>query len=410
MGIFSFKKEKRYVDFPGNLQALINFFTSLNSKKTSSGEPVDQESALTFSAVWACVRILSETIASLPFHIYKYDNQGNKNIDPGHPLYTLIHDSPSPLMTSFIFRETLMAHLCLWGNAYAVILRNGAYKPVELQIIHPDRVAPVLRSDGKIEYEIKNVERKIPATDMIHIPGLSFDGITGKSPIDVAAENIGLGLALQKFGAEFFKNGATFSGTLEHPGSLSDTAYKHLKESLKKEHTGDGNRWKMQILEEGMKYTQVGVPPEAAQFILSRKFQLNEIARIFRIPPHMLADLERSSFSNIEQQSIDFVQHTVLPWCIRFEQEFNRKIFKESEKGKVFVKLNLMGLLRGDAISRSQYYATMFNIGCYSQNEIRALEDANSIGEDGDKYYVQLNMATGPKDENNGKSKDNLTV
>jgi len=388
------KKEERSGNYGGSLQDLVNFILSLGRKKTSSGESVDQESALTFSAVWACIRILSETIASLPLHVYQYDDKGNKIMLPDHKMYQLVHNEPNPLMTSFVFRETMMAHLCGWGNGYAHIIRNGGFVPVEFNIIHPEKCEPFINEKGELQYKVKGYEKPIDAINMLHVPGLSFNGIVGKSPIEVAAENIGLGLALQKFGAEFFKNGATFSGTLEHPGSLSDTAYEHLKESMKNEHVGEGNRWKLQILEEGMKYSQQGIPPEQAQFILSRKFQLNEIARIFRVPPHMLADLERSTNNNIEHQGIEFVQHTIMPWCIRFEQEFNRKIFKESEKGKVFVKFNLNGLLRGDAASRGALYQVLFNTASISPNEIRALEDMNGYGPDGDKRYIQLNMAS----------------
>jgi len=395
---FSFeiqRNERREVYPQSSLSNFVQWLTSgIWGKKTSSGEEVDEETALKFSAVYACVRILSETLAALPFHVYRSESNGNKYVDAGHPLYQLIHDEPSPLMTSFIFRECMMACVTLWGNAYAFISRNGSYIPQELQILHPGYVMP-FRSGNKIRYKVKvnrDAEKIIPAIDMIHVPGLSFDGVKGKSPIETAAENIGLGLALQRFGAEFFANGASLTGTIEHPGKLSDTAYNHLIKSLTEKHVGKDNRHKLQILEEGMKYAPITIPPESAQFLQSRKFQLNEIARIFRIPPHMLADLERSTNNNIEHQGIEFVQYTMLPWCVRFEQEFNRKLFQEDEKGRVFVKFNLNGLLRGDAASRAQYYKDMYYIGAYNINKILELEDENQIGPAGDKRFIQSNM------------------
>jgi HK97 family phage portal protein len=395
-GIDRDKRTEQREDYPQqSISTFIKWLTTgLWGKKTSAGENVDEETALTFSAVYACVRILSETLASLPFHVYRQEDNGNKYIDASHPLYRLIHDAPSKNFTSFTFRETMMAFLSLWGNAYARIIRSGAYLPIELEIIHPANVDVSASKNGNV-YTIKAQEgktTKVNAVDMIHVPALSFDGLKGKSPIEVAAENIGLGLALQRFGAEFFRNGAALSGMIEHPGKLSDTAYKHIMESLENKHVGKDNRHRLQVLEEGMKYAQVTVPPEAAQFIASRKFQLNEVARIFRIPPHMLADLERSTNNNIEHQGIEFVQYTMLPWCVRFEQEFNRKIFKGNENGKYFVKFNLNGLLRGDAASRAQHYKDMFYEGIYSINEIRELEDMNKIGPEGDVRYIVSNL------------------
>ena len=228
--------------------------------------------------------------------------------------------------------------------------------------------------------------------DIIHIPAMGFDGVKGKTPIEVHGESIGLGLALQKYGAEFFANGTTLSGVFEHPGKLSDPAYKRLKESMEEQHKGSGNRHKTQILEEGMSWKQMSIAPEAAQYILSRKFQINEVNRVFRIPPHMTMDLDRATFSNIEHQGIEFVTNTMLPWCRRIEQEFNKKLLTENEKPTTITKLNLMGLMRGDALARANYYQKRFAMGSLNANEIRRMEDENSIGTEGDKYYVMTNM------------------
>jgi len=391
------KTEKRS-DYPqSSISTLVKWLTEglWGTNKSLSGELVDQDTALKFSAVFSCVRVLGETMASIPKHVYRTDGD-NKYVNPDHPIYNLIHSEPNELMTAFTFYETLMAHVTLWGNAYAEIIRSKMI-PEELKIIHPGLVTPVLYKNGTLKYSIKvsnkgEKVRWIESMNMLHIPGLSFDGILGKSPLDIAADSIGLGLAMQRFGSEFFKNGASLTGVFEHPGKLSDKAYKHLTESLKQKATGQGERHGIQILEEGMKYAQMSIPPDSAQFIQSRNFQVNEIARIFRVPPHMIADLERSTNNNIEHQGIEFVTYTMLPWCIRFEQEMNRKLFKESEKGKAFIKCNLGGLLRGDAKSRAEYFRIMNNMGVYSINDILALEDMNKIGPDGDKRLVPANM------------------
>jgi HK97 family phage portal protein len=395
MGGFSFHwggESRSEIQGQSSIQNVIKFILGGFARKSSSNEIVDEESALTLAAVWAAVRLLSETIGMLPAHVMRYDEKGNLNIDIKHPLYKLIHDEPSPFDTSFTFRETMQAHLTLWGNAYALIVRKGDATPVELQIVHPSDVSEIIKKKSKLFYKVKDVAKLVPSEDMIHVPGLSFDGIKGYSPIDVAKETIGLGIALQKFGGEFFANGASFGGIVEYPGKLSEPAQKNILDSLKKKFTGEGNRHKIQLFEEGMKYNPIGIPPEQAQFILSRKFQISEVARIFRVPPHMIGDLEKAAFSNIEQQAIDFVQYSILPWVIRWEQELNRKIFKESEKGQVVVKFNVDGLLRADAVSRATYLKERFYAASITPNEIRKIEGQNDIGPLGDKFYVPSNM------------------
>lgn len=399
---FTRQKGERRTDYPqSSISNFIKWLTEgfWGGSKALSGEQVDQETALKFSAVYACVKVLTETMASIPKHVFELKD-GNRLPATNHQIYELVHSEPNPLMTAFTFYETLMAHAVGWGNAYAEIKRGPDYIPKELYPIHPGLVEPKLFKNGKLYYEVKKEQGKqlvkdkdVRAENMIHVPGLSYNGIIGKSPIEVAADSIGLGLAMQRWSSEFFKNGASLTGVFEHPGKLSDKAYKHLSESLKEKTTKQGERHGIQILEEGMKYAPKAIPPEAAQFIQSRKFQINEIARIFRVPPHMIADLERSTNNNIEHQGIEFVTYTMLPWCMRFEQEFNRKLFKESEKGKMFVKCNLNGLLRGDAKSRAEYFEIMTRIGVYSINEVRELEDKNKIGAEGDKRLVMVNMA-----------------
>lgn len=357
---------------------------------SKTGVRVNSETALSFSAVYACVRVISETIASLPLNVMVRDEEGNRTIAYDHPIQKLLHSEPNKNMSSFQLREMLQARTLLKGNSYGLIIRDNGALPISIEPINQE-VKPIVYQ-GDLFYQIGESSTPVLARDIIHIPALSYDGIVGKSPIMVAKESIGLGLAAQEFGSSFFGNGANMSGVLEHPNALSDEAAKRVKASWDAAHAGLDKAQTTALLEEGMKYQRISIAPNDAQFIETRKFQVNEIARLYRVPPHMIQDLERATFSNIEAQSIEFVTHTIRPWLVRWEQELNRKIFKESEKGTHFVKFNIDGLLRGDAKSRADYYRTMFNVGALSQNDIRRLENMNAI-EDGDKYFVQTNMA-----------------
>ena len=366
---------------------------------TSSGKPVNETTAMQMTAVYACVRILSETVAGLPLNVYRYNDSGGKEKAFKHPLYRLLHDEPNPEMTSFAFRETLMSHLLLWGNAYAQIIRNARGEVIALYPLMPNKMSVDRDQNGRLFYlyqrgfEDPNTlgsDSRVPlaSTDVLHIPGLGFDGLIGYSPIAMAKNAIGLAIATEEYGAKFFANGAAPSGVLEHPGTIKDPI--RVKESWNSAYQGSANAHKIAVLEEGMKYTAIGIAPEQAQFLETRKFQINEIARIFRVPPHMLADLEKSSFSNIEQQSLEFVKYTLDPWVVRWEQSMCRVLFSESEKPTFFIKFNVDGLLRGDYVSRMSGYATARQNGWMSANDIRELENLDRIAPDlgGDLYLI----------------------
>ena len=366
--------------------------------RTTSGKPVNERTAMQTTAVYACVRILAEAVASLPLHVYEYQDDGGKKLVHDHPLYYLLHDEPNPEMTSFVFRETLMSHLLIWGNAYAQIIRDGAGRVLGLYPLLPDKM-DVQRDDrGNIYYvysrnsdenptfkEYGNI--KLKAEDVLHIPGLGFDGLIGYSPIAMAKNAVGMTLACEEYGASFFANGANPGGVLEHPGVLKDPS--KVRESWNSVYRGVNNAHKIAVLEEGMKYQQIGIPPEEAQFLETRKFQINEIARLYRIPPHMVGDLDKSSFSNIEQQSLEFVKYTLDPWVIRWEQSLQRSLLLPGEKGKYFIKLNVDGLLRGDYQSRMNGYAVGRQNGWFSANDIREMENMNPIpDEQGGNLYL----------------------
>ena len=361
---------------------------------TASGKLVNEHTAMQTSAVYACVRILSESIASLPLHLYQRSDDGGKTPKPGHPLFRLLHDEPNPEMTSFVFRETLMSHLLLWGNAYAQIIRDGRGNAVALYPLLPDRMAVDRNPQGEIIYTYQGDkgQAKLTREQVLHIPGLGFDGLIGYSPIAMAKNAVGMSLATEEYGARFFANGANPGGVLEHPGTIKDIA--RVKESWNAGYQGSSNAHKVALLEEGMKFHQIGIPPEQAQFLETRKFQINEIARIFRVPPHMVGDLEKSSFSNIEQQSLEFVKYTLDPWVIRWEQSLTQALLLPSEKQSLFIRFNLDGLLRGDYESRMKGYSTGIQNGFYSVNDVRALEDLNllSAEEGGDFHMLNGNM------------------
>ena len=366
--------------------------------RTTSGKPVNERTAMQTTAVYACVRILAEAVASLPLHVYEYQDDGGKKLVHDHPLYYLLHDEPNPEMTSFVFRETLTSHLLIWGNAYAQIIRDGAGRVLGLYPLLPDKMEVQRDDKGNIYYvysrnsdenptfkEYGNI--KLKAEDVLHIPGLGFDGLIGYSPIAMAKNAVGMTLACEEYGASFFANGANPGGVLEHPGVLKDPS--KVRESWNSVYRGVSNAHKIAVLEEGMKYQQIGIPPEEAQFLETRKFQINEIARLYRIPPHMVGDLDKSSFSNIEQQSLEFVKYTLDPWVIRWEQSLQRSLLLSGEKGKYFIKLNVDGLLRGDYQSRMNGYAVGRQNGWFSANDIREMENMNPIpDEEGGNLYL----------------------
>ena len=398
MGIFSGLFRSR--DKPQNRTAGSGYAFYFGG--TTSGKAVTERSAMQMTAVYSCVRILAEAVAGLPLHLYRYKEDGGKEKALDHPLYLLLHDEPNPEMSSFVFRETLMTHLLLWGNAYAQIIRNGKGEVIALYPLMPNRMVVDRDINGQLYYQytrsteeaptMKGVTVNLPPSDVLHIPGLGFDGLVGYSPIAMAKNAIGMAIACEEYGAKFFANGAAPGGVLEHPGTIKDP--QRVRESWQSTFGGSGNSNKIAVLEEGMKYTPIGISPEQAQFLETRKFQINEIARIFRVPPHMVGDLEKSSFSNIEQQSLEFVKYTLEPWLVRWEQSIQRTLFSPEEKKRYFAKFNVEGLLRGDYASRMSGYATARQNGWMSANDIRELENLDRIPTEdgGDLYLINGNM------------------
>ena len=375
---------------------------AVNGQPSHAGVDVSGDTAMNFSAVFCAVNIVAGTIASLPLQLYRRVGNG-KEPYRDHPLYDVLHNLPNPEMTSYVFRETLQEHLLLWGNAYAEIRRDRVGRPVELWPWNPAGVQTKRADDGTLFYEIQETateKRAIPAVNMLHIPGLGFDGRLGYSVIAKARETLGLGLAMEEFQARFYGQGTNIGSVLEHPGRLSADAHERLIKDIQEKRGGLSNAHKSMILEEGMKFVKTGMPLEDAQFLESRVFQISEVARWFNLPPHKLKELSKATYSNIEQQQIEFVQDSIRPWAVRWEQHIAWKLLKEDERRELFAEFNLDGLQRGDTKSRMEAYSLMRNVGAISADEIRAKENMNPIGGlAGEMYWKPLNMGDADKEE-----------
>ena len=368
--------------------------------RADSGERVDEKSALQIATVYACVRLISETIAGLPLHLYRItDDSGNgKEKARDHPLYKILYRQPNPEMTSFSFWETMSLHLLLWGNAYAQIVRDGKNDILGLYPLLPENVEVDRNDKGEIYYIYHAYTDEVPGEnnkdivfrhdEMFHVPGMGYNGLVGLSPIAMMKNALGTTIAVEKYGSAFFKNGAQPSGVLEHPGVLKDPA--RIRENWSDVYGGANNAHKVAVLEEGMQYKPISLPPEDSQFLSTRQFGVEEICRIFRVPPHLVQDMEHATFSNIEHQSIDFVVHTLTPWLVRFEQAIVKDLLIEDEQDDYFPKFNVDGLLRGDYASRMQGYATGISNGFLSPNDVHRLENMDLIPAEkgGDDYYL----------------------
>jgi HK97 family phage portal protein len=363
-----------------------------------SGVRVTPENALNVTAVLSCVKVLAETIASLPLRVYRKTPAGRVEVS-NHPAYSLVKNEPNKVMTSFEFREMLQGHLALRGNAFAYIRRDAAYSPIELIPMKPESVELWRFDDGSIGYRYQG--QILGPADVLHLKGLSSDGYRGLSPITMMREAIGLTMAAEGHGGRLFSQGAQPSGVLEHPGQIGPEASKALREGFDARNSG-ANSGRTIVLEEGMKWHATSMNSDDAQYLETRKFQIAEIARAFRVPPHMVGDLERSTFSNIEHQGIEFVTHTIRPWVVRWEQSLDRVLLTEEEKKAGFYfGFNLNALQRGDQKSRYEAYAIGRNWGWLSADDIRRLEDMNDLPDNqGSVYLTPMNMvAAGEKPE-----------
>jgi len=354
---------------------------------------VSPDSALRLAAVYACVRVLSESMASLPLVIYQRRADGGKDKVTDHWLFRLLAKRPNRFQNPFEWREMLQGHLALRGNAYNQIITNAKGEVVELMPLHPDRIRLELLPSGEYRYRFTDrfgTESVLPRGEVWHLRGLSSDGLLGMSPIELARENLGMALAAQDYGARFFANDAKpTGGWIEFPGSFKDSeAKKVFRESYQQAQSG-ANRGKVLVLENGMKFHEVGVTNKDAQFLELRKFQITDVARLFRVPPHMIGDLDRATFSNIEQQSLEFVMHTMTPWAERWEASIESELLLEGDD--IEVEFDFANLMRGDAASRASFYQSGIQNGWLTRNEARIAENLNPL-EGLDEPLRPLNM------------------
>ncbi len=362
---------------------------------------ITKEKALTIAAVFRAVSILSGTLASFPWYVYRRDfnNNANWNIDSRHPLYFLLHDQPHHLWSSFTWREIAMLHLVLAdGNFYAIIQRDADGEVTGLRIVeNPGGVNVVLTTDDQVFYFIPDYLKPFPARDIFHVRGLGTSLLKGSTPLSLARETVGSGLTLQKFGERVFQNGTQLGGAVEVPGLMDDIQYKRFKESWQESYGGIINSGKTAILEGGAKFNPIGMKLVDAQFLESRKFSVSEVARFFGLPPHMLMLMDGATFSNIEHQGIELVKYTFLQWVKRFEAEAARKLVRPSETGYISTKLNMDGLLRGDSVARATSLSTYVNGGIMTRDEARALENLNAMGGYASQLLYPLNVASEEK-------------
>lgn len=374
-------------------QWLVDMF---GGRPVASGAIVNEQTAMTYTAFWACVRAIAKPVASLPIHLYER-MEGGRERATDHPLYGLLHNRPNPEMTAQVFKDLMMVHLLTWGNAFAEIQYGPNGYPVALWPLTPNRVTVERDESTKnIRYVVNlpdNGQVILPKERVFHLVGPGGDGLVGRSIISTFRESIGMGLSVQEYGARFFGNGARPGGVLEHPGRLKDEKQiERLRKQWSEIHQGLDNAHRVAILEEGMKYQQIGIPPEDAQFLQTRAFQRQEMAAIFQVPLHKIGDLERATFSNIEQQGLEFYTDTLLYWLTLWEQTIQWKLIPEFEQDRYYAEFMIDALLRGDLESRYRAYAIGKQWGWLSSNDIRRMENMNPIGPAGDIYWAPLNM------------------
>lgn len=352
-----------------------------------------------FSAVWACIRVLSETLATCNLHLYQKFPDGTRERAIGHPLYDVVHNVAFPnRQTAYYFKETSLTHILLTGNSYAQIIHNNAGQVIALNLLPPNTVQPKIdKKTGDMYYLVRlmnGTQVTLLADEVLHMAGLGYDGYLGYSPIKMAKQAITLGLSAEEFGENFFANGANPSGVLQHPGILSKDAQERLKQTFEEKYSGNENSGKTMILEEGLEYKSISIPPEDAQFIETRKFQIEEIARIYRVPMHLIQSLDRATNNNIEHQSLEFIQYSMMPWFRRCEQTMNMRLLTPKDRlSGLYLEFDILSMLRGDNAGRATMAQKMFQNAALSPNEWRAMENMSpQEGEEGDWYYINGNM------------------
>ena len=365
---------------------------------TFSGAEVNEITALNYTAVYGAVQILANTIGSLPLELRRETADGFSEPARDNPAWDVLHNVANPDMDAMQFRETLQGHVSTWGNAYAHQIRDGGGRLVEMWPLRPDWMTPKRSvATGKLIYEYRRPDglRTFQRSEIFHLAGWGFDGVQGYSPISMAREAIALGMGTEEFASRFFANGANHGGVLQHPGTLSQPAHDRIKKTFEEQHTGLHNAHKPLILEESMTWQSIGIPAKDAQLMSIRLFQLEEVARIYRVPLHLLQNLEKATFNNIQELGISFLIYTLLPWQVRWEKAINAQLLTPAERrAGLFSKLKTKALLRGNLEQQSAFYVAGRQWGWFTANDIRRFEDESRITADdgGDTYLQAVNM------------------
>jgi len=366
------------------------------ASRGSAGVRITPETALQCSAFLACVRVISESVASLPLHLFSRLATGGKQRAPEHPLYRLLHRAPNPWQTSLEFREQLTALYLMYGQSFALIRAGAGGFADQLWPLHPSRMRVEVLENDRLLYlyrDPRQNNREVPYSQeqIFHLRWLSLDAVNGTAPVELSRDVIGLARALEIHGCTYFSNGARPGVVLENDNAIPAEAAERLREQWERMHRGPDRAHRTAVLPQGTHAKELSGSNEAAQFLETRQHQVIEVCRIFRMPPHMIQDLTRSTYSNIEVQGTEFVQHCLLPHCRRWEAAISRDLLTDDQ---LFAEHSLTALLRGDSAARASYYREMLNIGVLSVNEIRELENLNPIGPEGDQRFMQLNMTT----------------
>jgi len=392
MGLF--KNIRNAISLPGDSLSSPSGWLSrlLALSGTSSGIAINEYNALTVSDVYKCDRVIRETVAMMPWKVYETQPRGRKEAKK-FPLFFLLHDEPNPHMSSFTYREMMVSNLNLWGRHFSYIERGKHGQVIGLWPLRPDLCRFEVK-DGVMWFYARPMngpEMKYWDDEILYIPGLTRDGYHTYSPIALHRETLGLSKATEVFGAKWFGSGMHASATIDHPGNISKEAAARLKEQFEERHGGLQSAHRLMVLEEGMKFNTNEIPPEEAQFLQTRQFQRSEIAGLFRVPPHKIGDLSRATFSNIEQQDLEFLRDCIAPWLERIEQACNRRLLLPAEKGRFYIEFEIKGMLRGDTAARSAWYHARFQTASMSPNDIRESEN-EEIVEGGDEFFVPMNM------------------
>lgn len=361
-----------------------------------TGEYVTPELAMKIPTFAGCVKVLAETIAMLPFKPMRTDASGNTSVYVDHPVYELLHDRPNPMMNAFIWKETMQTHAGMYGNGYSLIIRDADAKAIELRLFHnPLDVTPFVY-DNRKWYKVNGLELPVADEDMFHIPGLSYDGITGKKTTEILQNVLGLAFAVEKYGSLIFTNGGAKRVAFKSPGKVDQDVRDSIVKSWMDKYGGPDKNHEPAFLQAGLEMQEIGLDPMAVQFIELKKHLITEITRVFRVQLHLVQSMEQATNNNIEQQSREFIDYTMMPWLTKWEKEADVKLFNPIERKTVFTKFNVKALLRGDFKTQTEGLTKLINWGVYTPNDALKILDENTF-ESGDLHMFPVNMTTTEK-------------